>query len=129
MWEGFLILMILIDVTPNHIAYFPILIDQKEYGKSRDEVYEHLKSKGIYSRRYFYPLISHFPTYRGLPTAKPSNLPIAERIASQILCLPMYAALRRIGSKKSIICFKIQMVIFFNKQTSNVIWSQIKILC
>ncbi len=82
------------NVTPNH-SYFPILINHKTYGKSRDEVYEYLKLQNIYSRRYFYPLISHFPTYRSLPSSTASNLPIAEQIAEQVLCLPIYASLEK----------------------------------
>lgn len=70
--------------------YFPILIDEKKYGYSRDEVYESLKTYNIFSRRYFYPLISQFPSYRGLHSAEPNNLPVAEKIAQQIICLPIY---------------------------------------
>ncbi|MCX7817044.1 MAG: DegT/DnrJ/EryC1/StrS family aminotransferase [Syntrophales bacterium] len=78
----------------NHIRhnfqYFPIFIDRKKFGKNRDEVYDKLKKNNIHSRRYFYPLISQFPTYRGLPSASPSNLPVAEKITNEVLCLPMY---------------------------------------
>ncbi|MCB9495453.1 MAG: DegT/DnrJ/EryC1/StrS family aminotransferase [Fibrobacteria bacterium] len=78
--------------TPNH-AYFPIMIDADVYGMSRDTVYERLKTHGIYSRRYFHPLISHFPVYRGLPSAHPENLPVAEAVSRRILCLPIYPSL------------------------------------
>ncbi len=71
-------------------SYFPIFIDQEKYGKSRDELYEILKNNNIYGRRYFYPLISQFPTYRGLPSANPGNLPVAEKVAEQVICLPLY---------------------------------------
>ena len=71
-------------------AYFPVLIDEDEYGKSRDEVYERLKQYNIYGRRYFYPLISQFPTYRGLPSATSENLPVADRVTRNVLCLPIY---------------------------------------
>ena len=77
------------DVEHNY-AYFPILIDQKEFDASRDEVYKKLKKHNIYTRRYFYPLISQFPTYRGLPSASPENLPVAEKVANEVLCLPIY---------------------------------------
>lgn len=77
----------------HNYQYFPILIDGQVYGKSRDEVYESLKLQNIYSRRYFYPLISQFPTYRGLPSAAANNLPVAERIAKEVLCLPMFGNL------------------------------------
>jgi len=71
-------------------SYFPVLIDQMDYGKTRDETYEELKKHNIFSRRYFYPLISQFPIYRGLPSAKPGNLPVAEEAAEQVICLPIY---------------------------------------
>lgn len=71
-------------------SYFPIFIDSKVYGKTRDELYDELKNHNIYGRRYFYPLISQLPTYRGLPSAKPTNLPIAEEVAQQVICLPIY---------------------------------------
>ncbi len=70
-------------------AYFPVLI-KPSYGLSRDEVYELLKARGIHARRYFYPLISTFPTYSDLPSSRPANLPVATEMASQIICLPIY---------------------------------------
>ena len=73
--------------------YFPIFIDQNEYGKSRDEVYEYLKKSNIYARKYFYPLISQFSPYNGLPSASPKKLPVAEKIVRQVLCLPIYGDL------------------------------------
>lgn len=75
----------------NH-SYFPILVGP-DYPLSRDELYQKLKSKGVYARRYFYPLISDFPMYRGLPSAEPANLPVAAKAAQQVLCLPIYPAL------------------------------------
>lgn len=77
----------------GNFGYFPILIDENEFGKSRDTVYENLKQKNIFTRRYFYPLISRFPTYRGLASASPDQLPVAEKVSTQILCLPIYASL------------------------------------
>jgi len=70
-------------------AYFPILVDA-DYPLSRDGLYEALKDNDIHPRRYFYPLISDFPMYRGLPSAKRDNLPMATVAADQILCLPIY---------------------------------------
>lgn len=70
-------------------AYFPVLV-QNDYPISRDELNEKLKAVGIYPRRYFYPLISDFPMYRGLPSAHRENLPVATVSAQQILCLPIY---------------------------------------
>ena len=74
-------------------SYFPILIDKQEYGMSRDELYEKLKANNIFGRRYFYPLISNFPTYSGLPSAHLNNLPVANKVANKVLCLPIYADL------------------------------------
>ena len=77
----------------HNYSYFPILIDSAEFGKSRDNVYEELKKNQIFARRYFYPLISSFPTYRGLKSAHPDKLPIAQKISEQVLCLPIYPGL------------------------------------
>jgi dTDP-4-amino-4,6-dideoxygalactose transaminase len=71
-------------------SYFPILIDKAIYGHTRDEVYEELKKHNIFGRRYFYPLISQFPTYRGLESAQPGKLPVAEKLADEVLCLPLH---------------------------------------
>ncbi len=73
-------------------AYMPIFIES-EHGVTRDELYDHLKEQQIYSRRYFYPLISQFPMYKGLPSAQPGQLPFAEDISSSVLCLPIYPTL------------------------------------
>lgn len=74
----------------HNYAYFPILIDEESDGISRDALYDELKRHNIYGRRYFYPLISSFPTYRGLESADPANLPVASSVADQILCLPIF---------------------------------------
>jgi dTDP-4-amino-4,6-dideoxygalactose transaminase len=74
-------------------SYFPIIIDEKLYGKSRDELYEKLKENNIFTRRYFYPLISDFEPYRELTSAQPDNLVIAKKTAKQVLCLPIYVEL------------------------------------
>lgn len=73
-------------------AYFPILV-RPEYPLSREELYQKLRENNIYTRRYFYPLISDFSMYRGLPSAVHSNLPVAAKTASEVICLPMYPAL------------------------------------
>lgn len=78
--------------TIYNYAYFPILIE-KEYPLSRDELNDKLRRQGIFARRYFYPLISEFPMYRGLPSAAHSNLPIAKEVSEKVLCLPIYPAL------------------------------------
>lgn len=82
------------DVEHNY-AYFPILIDERNFGVSREEVYRTLRQNNIFARRYFYPLISNLPSYRDLPSARRENLPVANRIAEQVLCLPMYGSLTR----------------------------------
>ena len=71
-------------------AYYPILVNEEELGCSRDDLYEKLKKNNIFTRRYFYPLISDFPTYKALPSSRSSNLPIATSVSSRILCLPIY---------------------------------------
>ena len=74
----------------HNYSYFPIFINAKEFGSTRDQLYEDMKKQNILSRRYFYPLISEFSTYRGLPSAGKENLPIANKIADSVLCLPMH---------------------------------------
>lgn len=76
-------------VTHNY-SYFPIFIDADKYGMSRDELYQKMKAVNIFGRRYFYPLISEFSTYRGLESAAPENLPISNNIAKRVICLPMH---------------------------------------
>lgn len=80
------------DVIYNY-SYFPILIDKERLGIDRDGLYEKMKSRRIMARRYFYPLISHFPIYRSYDSAKASNLPFAEDIASRVLCLPIFPSM------------------------------------
>jgi dTDP-4-amino-4,6-dideoxygalactose transaminase len=86
-------------------SYFPILIDA-DYGKGRDELYDELKKNNIYGRRYFYPLISQFPSYRGLTSSNPANLPVAERITKQVICLPIYPELQHANVEEVINCIK-----------------------
>lgn len=83
-----------IEGVHHNYAYFPIFVDEKEYGMSRDALYEKLKEHNIYGRRYFYPLISTFNAYKGLDSASPENLPVAHKLADQVICLPMYAGLK-----------------------------------
>jgi len=90
--EGIRFLSDLPEVKHNY-AYFPILVDETKYGKSRDELYEELKKHNIFGRRYFYPLISQFPTYRGLESAQQGKMPVAEKTASEVICLPIYPEL------------------------------------
>ena len=74
----------------HNYSYFPIFIDAGEYGMTRDELYFKMKDHKVLGRRYFYPLISTFSTYRGLPSAAPENLPVATRMADEVICLPMH---------------------------------------
>ncbi len=77
----------------HNYAYFPMFVDAEAYGRSRDDLYFSMRDRGVIGRRYFYPLISTFSTYRGLPSAAPSNLPVATRLANQVICLPMHHAM------------------------------------
>lgn len=74
--------------------YFPIFINAEEYGETRDELYFRMKAQGIFARRYFYPLISVFAPYEGLPSAASTNLPVASKMASEVICLPLHHELR-----------------------------------
>ena len=77
----------------HNYSYFPIFVDAEEYGMTRDELYFKMQEHGVFGRRYFYPLISSFSTYRGLESAKPENLPNATRVANEVICLPMHHGL------------------------------------
>ncbi len=90
--EGLKFLQNINDVKHCY-SYFPILIDKEKYCKTRDQVYEALKKQNIFGRRYFYPLISQFPTYCDLESAKSENLPIAEKITQEVICLPIFKEL------------------------------------
>ncbi len=74
----------------HNYSYFPIFVDADEYGMTRDELYFKMKQNGVLGRRYFYPLISTFSTYRGLPSAAPENLSRAHKMADSVICLPMH---------------------------------------
>ena len=77
----------------NH-SYFPILI-QEDYPVSRDSLHQKLKDHGIYTRRYFYPLITDFPMYKNMQSANPENIPVATAVAQKVLCLPIYPTLTK----------------------------------
>lgn len=97
-----------IEGVHHNYAYFPIFIDEKEYGMSRDTLYAKLQEHNIYGRRYFYPLISTFSAYKGLDSASPANLPTAHKLANQVLCLPMFAGLTDEDSNRIIEVISIQ---------------------
>ena len=88
----------------HNYSYFPIFIDAEKYGMTRDELYMKMKDQGVWSRRYFYPLISEFSTYRGLESSRPENLPNAHRMADTVICLPMHHALREEEINRIIDC-------------------------
>ena len=76
-------------VTHNY-SYFPIFVDAEKYGMTRDELYFKMKEQNVLGRRYFYPLISTFSTYRGYESANPEKLPNAHKLADSVICLPMH---------------------------------------
>ena len=77
----------------HNYSYFPIFINAEEYGMTRDELYFKMKEHNVFGRRYFYPLISTFSTYRGLDSANPDNLPVATQMSNNVICLPMHHAI------------------------------------
>ena len=95
--------------SPNSISpcrlnysYFPIFVDEEQYGISRDALYEKMKANNVLGRRYFYPLITDFDPYKDIPSANPANLPVANKIANQVICLPMHHALSEDDVKRVI---------------------------
>ena len=86
------------QTIPNY-AYFPILVDETHYGMNRDDLHALLKRFNIHTRKYFHPLCSHFSCYSALPSASPGNLPVAERVARQVLCLPLYGGLEETAAQ------------------------------
>lgn len=79
----------------HNYSYFPIFVNAEQYGMTRDELYFKMREANVFGRRYFYPLISEFSTYRGLSSANPENLPNAYRMANSVICLPMHHALNK----------------------------------
>jgi dTDP-4-amino-4,6-dideoxygalactose transaminase len=90
----------------HNYSYFPIFVDAEKYGMTRDELYLKMKSKNVFGRRYFYPLISDFSTYRGLPSASPDNLPNAHKMSDSVICLPMHHLLSDEDVHRVIDCIK-----------------------
>ena len=87
-------------------GYFPIFVDEAKYGMSRDSLYEKLKTNNIFGRRYFYPLISTLNPYKNYPSANPDNLPVAIKMADEVLCLPLHHGLGMEEVEKVINCIK-----------------------
>lgn len=77
----------------NSQQYLVVRIEAEKFGASRDEVYEHLRQFNVYSRKYFYPLISHYPCYKQLPSADKGALSVAETVSKEVLCLPFFGEL------------------------------------
>lgn len=95
------------DDTPgvrHNYSYFPIFVDAAEYGMTRDQLYFKMKAQGIWGRRYFYPLISEFSTYRGLESSRPENLVNAHRMADTVICLPMHHELNEEDVERIVKC-------------------------
>ncbi len=90
----------------HNYSYFPIFVDAEKFGRTRDQLYFDMKAEDVLGRRYFYPLISDFSTYRGLPTATRENLPVAYRLADTVLCLPMHHALTDEEIERVLNCIK-----------------------
>ena len=88
----------------HNYAYFPIFIDAEKYGTTRDELYFKMKEANVLGRRYFYPLISEFSTYRGLESANPTNLQNANKMADSVICLPMHSYLTEADIKRVLNC-------------------------
>ncbi len=88
----------------HNYSYFPIFVDAEKYGTTRDELYAKMRAANVLGRRYFYPLISEFSTYRGLPSASPENLPNAHKMANSVICLPMHHALSEEDIQRVINC-------------------------
>ena len=83
-------------------SYFPIFVDEEQYGISRDALYKKMKANNVLGRRYFYPLITNFELYKNISSANPANLPVANKIANQVICLPMHHALSEEDVKRVI---------------------------
>ena len=88
----------------HNYSYFPIFVDAEKYGMTRDELYFKMREQGVLGRRYFYPLISDFSTYRGLPSATRENLPVATKMAEQVICLPMHHELSEEDIERTLNC-------------------------
>ena len=90
----------------HNYSYFPIFVDAEKYGMSRDELYFKMRERNVWGRRYFYPLISEFSTYRGLESAAPDNLPNAHKMANTVICLPMHHLLSEEDLQRVIDCIR-----------------------
>ena len=103
--EGLSYLQELPNVRYNY-GYFPIFVDEAKYGMSRDALYDKMKEANVFGRRYFYPLITTFTPYRDYPSAAPSNLSVATKMADEVICLPMHHDLSADDVERVINCIK-----------------------
>ena len=103
--KGIRVMEDMLGIRHNY-SYFPIFIDTEEYGMTRDELYFRMKEWNILGRRYFYPLITEFSTYRGLESANPVHLPVAVKMADSVICLPMYYGLTENDIDKILNCIQ-----------------------
>ncbi len=108
----------------HNYSYFPMFVDAKKYGMTRDELYFKMKEQGILGRRYFYPLISGFSTYRTLPSATRENLPVATKMANEVICLPMHHALTEEDIQRILNCIIRQ---YEAKETDAPWWSPLSL--
>lgn len=88
----------------HNYSYFPIFVDAKKYGMTRDELYFKMKEQNVFGRRYFYPLICEFSTYKGLPSSTRENLPNAYKMADSVICLPMHQSLSEEDTNRILSC-------------------------
>lgn len=90
----------------HNYAYFPVFVNEKEYGMNRDSLYELMKTHNLFGRRYFYPLITEFEPYKDYESARAENLPVAKRMAEEVICLPIYAGLESADVERVIECIR-----------------------
>lgn len=98
--EGIKVMPKVADDVKLNYQYYVIRIDAKSFGKSRDEVYNEFKKYNVFTRKYFHPLCSEFTCYRQLNSARKENLPVANKIADEVLSMPMYGELTGDDVKK-----------------------------
>ena len=87
-------------------AYFPIFVDAERFGMSRDALYFKLRENNIICRRYFYPLLSNLPMYHSLISSDIANLPVANRISEEVICLPIHHRLTESEQAQIIDCIR-----------------------
>ena len=100
----------------HNYSYFPIFVDAEKFGKTRDQLYFEMKDSNVLGRRYFYPLISDFSTYRGLSSATHENLHSAYKLADTVLCLPMHHNLSENDLLKVLNCILPKSPLFILKK-------------